>query len=284
MTSRWVIREPEPSTMNVPNYSPRAVRNSTWTFVPPPDARLVVIDVMRIVGSRNCDSPSGVAAPPSVPYAVVSSPCATASRNFRTSASAGDDCTATAAALGATTGTGARVGVDVGAGIAVFETVGTAVGVGDALGVCVRAGVAVGFDVAVAVAEDVGFDVGVDAGVAVAARVAEGAELRCGVAVACATEAIGVGVCITTSGERLFVGVGTCRAANAERSAPIPSPAMMTPAKSGTIGNPPRSSSSLEERRRRGEPDPELMLSQRSTREGLALDGRTRGEANPQAA
>src|SRR5579872_140975 len=279
MTSRWVMCEPEPSTMNVPKYSPRDVRNSTCTFVPPAAARVVVIDVMRIVGSRNCASPSGVDAPPSVPYAVASSPCATASRNLRTSASAGDDCAATAAAAGATVGAGVRggacVGVEVGAGVAAFATVGGAVGVGVALGVCVRAGVTVGDGFAVPECVAVGF--------AVAVGVADGVELRCGVGVSCATDAIGVGVCITTSGVLLFAGEGTCRAANAERSAPIPKPAMMTPAKSGTIGNPPRSSSSLEGRRRRG-PDPELMFSQRSTREGLALDGPTHRKANRQAA
>ncbi len=224
---------------------------------------------MRMVGSRNCASPSGVDDPPRVPYAVASSPCATASRNLRTNASAGDDCAATGAAVGATVGAGVRAGVavvvDTGAGVAVFATLAAAVGVGD--------GVAVGFEVTVAVA------VAVDAGFDDVDGFADGAGV-----VVTATVAIGVGVCITTSGVRLCAGAGTCRAANAERSAPIPKPAMITPAKSGTIGKPPRSSSSLEERRRRGGPDPELMFSQRSTRGGLALDGRTHGEANPKAA
>lgn len=269
MTSRWIIRELELSTTNVPKYSPRDVRNSTCTFVPPAGERPVVIDVMRMVGSRNCASPSG-AVPPRVPYAVVSSPCATASRNFRTNASAGDDCTATGAAVG--TGVRAGVGVDVGAGVAVFVTV-AATG-----GFSVCAGVGVGFDVAVAVGVGLadGFDVAVDAGFAVALGVGEGVA----VTRVCVAAAIGVGVCITTSGVLLLTGAGMCRAANAERSAPIPKPAMMTPAKSGTIGKPPRSSSSLEERRRRGEPDPDLMFSQRSTRRGRALDGRTHDEAN----
>jgi hypothetical protein len=156
------------------------------------------------------------------------------------------------------------------------------VGAGDAFGVRISVGVAVGLEVGVEVSA--GFTVGLADAVAVA--VTFGAAVRRGVAVACAIEAAGAGVCvcITASGVLCCTGAGTCRAANAERSAPIPKPAMMTPAKSGTIGKPPRSSSSLEERRRRGEPDPELMFSQRSTREGLALDGRTRSEANREAA
>lgn len=197
MTSRWVIFDADPSTTNVPKYSPRDVRNSTCTFVPPPGAWPAVIDVMRIVGSRNCASPSGVPAPPRVPYAVASSPCATASRNLRTSACAGDDWTATAAAVGATVGAGVRVGVDVGDGdgVAVFATVSAAVGVGDAFGFSVCAGVAVGVDFGVVVC------FGVDAGVGVA----DGVAVTC----ACVTAAIGVGVCITTSGALLFAGAGT---------------------------------------------------------------------------
>ncbi|MGA3036879.1 MAG: hypothetical protein ABSE64_05280 [Vulcanimicrobiaceae bacterium] len=153
---------------------------------------------------------------------------------------------------------------------------------GDAFGVLVSAGVAVGLEVGV----DDGVDVDAGFADAVAVAVELGVAVRRGVAVACAMEATGAGVsvCITASGVLLCTGAGTCRAANAERRAPIPKPAMMTPAKSGTIGKPPRSSSSLEERRLRGEPDPELISSQRSTREGLALDGRTRSEANRQAA
>jgi hypothetical protein len=268
-----VIFDPELSTVNVPKYSPRDVRNSTCTFEPPPEARALVIDVIRIVGSRNCASPSGVVEPPSVEYAVASSPCATASRNFRTSDSAGDAAATAGAAVGATVGDGvraARVGRAV--GVRAGCTVGVAVGGGDAFAVRTALGVALGLDVGDAVGLGVAFVVAVarTVGVAVARAVA---------VVSCATVAIGVGVCITTSGELRCAGAGECRAANAESNAPIPKPAMITPAKSGTIGNPPRSSSSFEGRRRRGEPDRELMFSQRSTRKGLALDGRTRAGA-----
>jgi len=188
--------------------------------------------------------------------------------------------------VGATVGGGVRAGT--GSGVAVLAIVATAVGAADAFGFSVCEGVAVGLDAGVAVGEGDGFGVAVCFGVAVGfgddVRVGVGVGAGVAVVCACVTAAIGVGVCITTSCVALFAGAGTCRAANAERSAPIPKPAMMTPANNGTIGNPPRSSSSLEERRRRGEPDPELMLSQRSTRRGLALDGRAQCEAKPQAA
>lgn len=166
---------------------------------------------------------------------------------------------------------GRTVGVAIGTAAALRAAVAVGTGVADAFGVCAG----VGFDVGSAD----GFDVALGVGFGFDAP-GDGVAVDCGGTVACATVATGAGVCVTTSGVLLCAGAGTCRAANAESSAPIPNPAMMTPAKSGTIGKPPRSSSSLEERRRRGELDRGLMSSQRSTREGLALDGRTRGEAN----
>jgi len=78
------------------------------------------------------------------------------------------------------------------------------------------------------------------------------------IAVSATTAAGGVGVCTTTVGARLGTGAGEWRVTNAESNAPMPSPAMMTPANKGTIGSPPRSPSSLEGRRRRG-PRSELM-------------------------
>jgi hypothetical protein len=168
----------------------------------------------------------------------------------------------------------------------VVSRVGTAVATGAGVAVAVAAGFAVGVALGVGFDEDFIEGCGVRTAVAVAVGVAAGFRVAAAFAVgegggaACATVAIGVGVCITTSGFWLCAGAGTCRAANAESSAPIPKPAMITPAKSGTIGKPPpRSSSSFEERRRRGERDPELMSPQRSTREGLALDGRAHAKA-----
>lgn len=110
----------------------------------------------------------------------------------------------------------------------------------------VRVSIGVGDSVAVALSATVGDVVGVDDGAGVCV-----AELRA-TAFGPAVRATGVGVCTTTTGEWLGSGVGIRRAANADKSAPIPSPAMMTPAKSGTMGKAPRSSSSGDERRRRG--------------------------------
>ena len=137
---------------------------------------------------------------------------------------------------------GVRVGVTVTRGVGVTVTRGVGVGVGDGA------------------AEGVGDAV---AGRAVIARLvaaATGVGLTVGAVVTCATDATGVGVCTTTIGVFRVAGAGARRAAKAESNAPIPRPAMMTPANSGTIGKPPRSSSSVLERRRRGEPGPELML------------------------
>jgi hypothetical protein len=185
---------------------------------------------------------------------------------LRTSASAGGGCAGGAVR---TAGAGDAVGVALGDGLAVRTAV--------AVVVVVVVAVAVAVAAAVAVCVTGGFRVAV--GLGVAEGEVDGAGVFVGAAVTCATRAIGVGVCMITSGVWLGDGVGACRAANAESSAPIPRPAMITPANSGTIGKPPRPSSSFEERRRRGEPDPELMFRQRSTREGLALDGRAHAKA-----
>jgi len=190
---------------------------------------------------------------------------------LRTSASAGGACAARGGCVvgvavgGAVRTVGVAVGVALGDGLAVRTAVAVVVGVAVALAVAVAVGVTDGFRVAV--------------GLGVAEGEDDGAGVFVGAAVTCATRAIGVGVCMITSGVWLGDGEGACRAANAESSAPIPKPAMITPANSGTIGKPPRPSSSFEERRRRGEPDPELMFRQRSTREGLALDGRAHAKA-----
>lgn len=119
-------------------------------------------------------------------------------------------------------------------------------GEGVAEGRCVGAAV---------VADGEGAGVGValsgdgDAASGVAVTVTVGSCVGC-----CATTfaAAGVGVCTTTTGELFATGAGEWRAANAESNAPIPRPAMMTAANNGTIGRPPRSSSSPLERRRRG--------------------------------
>jgi hypothetical protein len=240
---------------------------------------------MRIVGSRYCISvklPDG----PNAAFAVASSPLATASKYLRTNASAGCARTATAGgAVGTTVGGGVRaaiVGRAAGSCVGSWVAVAVAVGVAATVGFAVAVALGEGFGVRAAVALAAGAADGVALGDAFALADVDAVGVGGGVAIACATEAIGVGVCTTTSGVR-FCGGGVCRAANAESSAPIPKPAMITPAKSGTIGKPPRSSSSLEERRRRGGPDRELMSSQRSTRDGLALDGLTHVEAKRQA-
>jgi len=248
MTVCWVMRVPLGSTLNVPKYCPRTVRKSTCTLVPPDAARDELTDVMRMLGSRNCTSSSEPDVLPSVEYAVASSPCATASRNRRTSDSAYALCRSTAAGVTACatvgTGVGARVTIAAGARVGVTVTRGVGDGDGDGDGA----------------AEGVGDAV---AGRAVIARLvaaATGVGLTVGAVVTCATDATGVGVCTTTIGVFRVAGAGARRAAKAESNAPIPRPAMMTPANSGTIGKPPRSSSSVLERRRRGEPGPELMF------------------------
>ena len=211
---------------------------------------------MRMLGSRNCTSSSEPDVLPSVEYAVASSPCATASRNRRTSDSAYALCRSAAAGVTAC----ATVGMGVGARVTIAAGVRVGVTVTRGVGVTVTRGVGGGVGVGDGAAEGVGDAV---AGRAVTARLvaaAAGVGLTVGAVVTCATDATGVGVCTTTIGVFRVAGAGARRAAKAESNAPIPRPAMMTPANSGTIGKPPRSSSSVLERRRRGEPGPELMF------------------------
>ena len=133
-----------------------------------------------------------------------------------------------------TAGVGSCAGVGTGLTVGVWMACGFSVGFGEGF----DDGVLVVFGVGDVVAATVAIGVGVDRDAGVAA------------ATVCCT--IGVGVCVTTIG----VGDGADgarREANAERSAPIPRPATITPAKIGTIGRPPpRSSSSGPERRLRG--------------------------------
>jgi hypothetical protein len=157
---------------------------------------------------------------------------------------------------------GLDVGLMAGTGLLVARGVPVGAAVGVALRVATGVGVAVGVD----------SGVGVDWDVAVAFfATLSGAAVR----------ATGVGVCKTTTAECAGDGVGSRRAAKADKSAPMPRPAMITPAKSGTIGNALRSSSSPDERRRRGRSEPELIAGAAfQAHTGDALDGQPRVGAN----